>query len=350
MRILKLFSLLSLLLFTGVGCFGGSATSSTDGGIFLSADGGDKWQQLTTVLTAEGIGTLATSQVLTMEIDPQDTQTIYVGTLQRGLLYTYDGGVSWMRPRTESLKEGKIRDVEVDPTDECTVYVTKDERLYKTTNCSRDFDSEVYVETRSGVMITRVAVDWYNPDILWLGLSNGDILKSESGGTTWKTSISTGSYITSLLVNNADSRTILAATESDGLYKSQDQGASWTHIEKELSDYSQANYVNFLVQTNVGDKVLAATKYGLISSTDFGSTWSKIDLLSAPGQVIIRALAMDPENADTIYYSAASTFYRSLDGGQTWTTDKLPTTRLPQYLLVNPENPSQVYLSVVTEY
>jgi photosystem II stability/assembly factor-like uncharacterized protein len=282
-------------------------------------------------------------------MDPQDNSVIYAGTREHGLLMSLDSTTSWQQPRNGGLKEGSVSAVEVDPKDVCTVYVAKGQRLYKTDDCARSFDSEAYVETRTKVAITALAVDWYNTSVVWMGLSNGDILKSEDGANTWRTSLSTKAAVTGLMVNNSDSRVVLVGTEGEAFYKTTDAGESWTQIEDSLKDFKKADKVAALTQDATGSVVVAATGYGLLRSRDFGTTWEALQLLSAPGQVAITAVDVDPRNGEDIVYVAGTTYYRSVDGGVTWTTYKLPSTRIPTALMVDPTDASVVYLGVASE-
>lgn len=344
MRI-SFFLFLASIALLGLGC--SNTNSQTDAGIFITANGGEDWEQSTLVLTSQGLGTLASTDIATLEIDPQDASVLYAGTSKRGLLYTEDAGQSWMRPRLEALKEGYIRDVEVDATAVCTVYVAKDQRLYKTMDCGRSFDSEVYVETRKDVNVHRIAVDWYNPKIVWIGLTNGDLLKSEDGGETWRTVVSSDTAITDILVSNADSRVILVSSEKDGFLKTTDGGATWIKIEGALKDYTNANRVYGIAQTKDAGTVMASTSYGLLRSHDTGDTWEPVSLLTGAGEVSIRAFGIAPDDANLLYYASGSIFYRSQDGGSTWTTSNIQTTKTPYTLVIDPTDTSRVYLGIL---
>lgn len=346
MQIARLLPLLGVFILLGAGCFGGDAPTDMDGGVWKSTDGGTTWQQTNVVPTAEGIGTLSTSNLFNVTMDPSDNEAVYIGTRQRGALFTYDSGASWQRPRNEALKEGWIYDIEVDPSDVCTVYYAKDGRLYKTEDCSRSFDSEVYVETRADVKIKRIAVDWYSPNTVWMGLSNGDVLKSEDAGGSWKTVLTSGWNVTGVLVSNTDSRQVLVATNRDGFYRTTDGGVNWEHVERDLSSYANANRINRVVQTKDSGVVVAASVYGLMRSTDFGATWEPLNLLTSPGQVDIKALAISPSDGNHLVYFAGSTFYQSHDGGETWDTTKMNTSREPQMMAIDPTNSSVLYVGV----
>lgn len=346
---MKRFSVISLsLILLGAGCLGGSSSSGSDGGIFKTTDDGDEWNQAVLVPMASGIGTLATSNVINMEMDPQDNDYLYVGTRENGMLYSEDGGASWRQPRFSSLKDGLIYKVEVDPTDVCKVYVAKGARLYATDDCMRSFDSEVYVDNRSGMSVVQVAVDWYNPRMLWIGLSNGDVLRSEDSGRTWTTVLKAGKEISGFLINNTDSRQVLVSTFSDGIWKTTDTGASWEEVDGGLSELKQSRKVYQMVQSENSGVVIVASKYGLTRSTDFGTTWEAIQLLTSQGQVGIRAVGIDAENPTTIYYAANATFYRTTDGGVTWDTEKFPSSRVPRVLLVDPKDSQVLYIGVAT--
>jgi photosystem II stability/assembly factor-like uncharacterized protein len=281
-------------------------------------------------------------------MDPQDNDFLYIGTRGNGMLYSDDGGASWRQPRYSTLQSDTIYSVEVDPTDVCTVYVARGQRLYRTTDCMRSFDSETYVETRSGVNVVQIAVDWYDNNIIWIGLSNGDVLKSEDFGETWQTSKKIGKEISEMLVSSSDSRSLLVSTYSSGIYKTTDQGETWEGIEGNIKDLKDADEVYDVIQSADAGVIIATTTYGLLKSTDFGSTWEPIDLITSSGQVTIRAVGIDIDNPDTIYYAANSTFYRSFDGGSTWDTERLGSSRVPRVMLVDPEDSSVLYVGVAS--
>lgn len=346
MRNIAILSLSLILL--GAGCFGsGSSSGGSDGGVFKTTTSGEEWGQAVIVPTAQGIGTLATSNILNMEMDPQDNSYLYIGTRSNGMLFSEDSGLSWRQPEHGDLREGLIFNVEVDPTDVCTVYVAKGSRLYATSDCMRTFDSEVYVDNR-GVSVVQIAVDWYDNNNVWIGLGNGDVLKSTDAGGTWRTVLKTGEEISEILINNQDSRSVLVSTFESGIQKTTDSGESWNRVEGNLEDLKAADEIFSLIQTSDSSTLLIASSYGLLRSEDFGSTWEPLELVTSPGQITIRAVGMDQENPDTIYYASNATFYRSLDGGKTWDTERFPTTRVPRVMLVDPVDPTVLYVGVAT--
>jgi photosystem II stability/assembly factor-like uncharacterized protein len=341
----SLIAVLVIFVLVGQGCFslGTQQEARDDGGVFKSLDAGQTWEQRVAYPTPKGVQQLKQLSVDNLTIDPQDSNVIYLGSKGSGLLYSEDAAVSWERPRNSALRNGEVEDISVDPTDVCTVYFVKSKNLHKTDDCLRSADNEVYVETRSRVAIESVEVDWFDPSVVWLGLSNGDLLKSTNGGDTWSNVMNVGSDVTDIIVNLKDSRRIMVATDGDGFYTTRDGGGSWTQFEEGLEDWRGSEDVRHLSQSNNSGVVVAASDYGLLRSFDFGQSWEPIELLTAPGDVDILGLAVDPQNADRIYYTADSTFYRTKDGGGAWTTKQIPTTKLVEAIAVNPEDSDVVY-------
>ncbi len=345
----KLFLLSGLIVLLGAGCFGGGDSQVVaDGGVFKSIDLGEEWTQQVVVPTERGIGTLAGANVMHLKMDPQDSKFLYIGTRKNGMLYSDNGAASWSQPREKELQEGLITDIAVDHKNVCTVYVAKGQKLFKTIDCMRTFDDELYVETRAGVEVIQVEVDWYSRNVLWVGLSNGDLLKSIDSGKTWQTILSTGDEISDILVNKKDSRIVLVGTFASGYFKTVDGGENWTSNDEGLAGLSGSRKVYTLTQSKDSDVVLSATRYGILKSMDFGHTWEPLDLVTSPQEVLIRALVMDPSDPNKIYYASQSTFYSTVDGGATWKTDRLPSTRLPQVMLIDPDDSSVLYIGVMT--
>jgi photosystem II stability/assembly factor-like uncharacterized protein len=345
-RIIPLLLIVSLL---GAGCpslGGGSKAKVADGGVFKTSDAGKTWTQVSAVPTVQGMGTLADSNVISMEADPKDKFFLYATTRNNGMVYSEDGAISWHLPRHAAFRDGTIQTVEVDPSDSCTAYFAKGARLYKTTDCMRTFDDEVYVESRGGIRIQQIVVDWYVKGTVWIGLSNGDVLKSTDKGKSWKTVLKINKEISEIFMNQKDSRVMLISTFDSGIQRTTDGGEHWEKLEGTFTEFPDTERVYAITQTKDGSVMIAATQYGLLRSKDLGSSWEAIDLLTSPGQLTIRAVGVAPKDPKIIYFVAPNTFYRTNDGGQTWQTQKFPSSRVPRVLLIDPDDASVLYVGV----
>lgn len=332
----------------GAGCFGGSTAAVTSGGVWQSADAGKTWEQTAAVPTATGVSSLSDVDVTAFAVDPQDSSAVYAGTLENGVFYSLDSGTSWQRPEEVEARSGQVVGIGVSAKDVCTYFVAKTDRVMKTEDCGRSFDAEVYVVGSSDNVITSMALDWYDPKILWLGTASGNVIRSVDGGGSWTTMTRLDDDVTALMISNADSRIVFAGTKTNGMNRTTDSGTTWTNFEKTLKDFKSSDRVYGFAQNSDGSLMLMNTKYGLLSSTDGGETWSGISLISGSGEERIYGLAVAPESTEIIYYATDATVNRSTSAGSAWTTSELPSTRAGFVMMVDPEDSDHVYLGSAT--
>ncbi|MDA1038649.1 MAG: hypothetical protein O2877_03100, partial [bacterium] len=187
---LYLSSFLFALVFAGAGCLGLGASepgvdTSTDGGMWKSVDAGEIWQQSVSVPRANVIGSASGVNVLTIQTDPTDSNALYVGTESDGMLYSYDGGLTWRQSEDAVARSGAVTAISIDPSNKCRVYLSLGNRILRSDDCSRNFDQTLYVESKPGVIVTAMVVDWFNSENVYAALSDGTVLKSTNRGADW---------------------------------------------------------------------------------------------------------------------------------------------------------------------
>ncbi len=341
---------LSLVLL-GAGCLGGSsAPTNGAGGVYGTTDGGRSWVGMNTLPLATGVSTISGADILSLTQDPSNANVIYAGTKTNGLLMSFDAGKSWQRPPDdkafETVKTGAVLDVEIDSKQPCVWYILKADVLLKTSTCGRAY-SQIYQEGRANQKLTALALDWYNPSIVWLGTTAGDVYKSMDGGSTWASATKLKDDVSAIEVSRADSRIVLAGSNTRSVTRSTDGGATWVEQDKDLKSFAKSAYVHGFAETTDGKQLLMNTDYGILSSTDAGATWTPLTLVTAHGEVKITALGVAPKNGNVIVYGTGSTFYRSVNGGQAWTTTDLPTTRMASAILFPGDSDASMLLGVV---
>jgi len=320
---------------------GKSTVKTPDGGIWRSADGGKIFSQANDVLATDGkVLSLNSVDVNYLINDPQDANSLYAATIQ-GLFYSLDGGNSWQQYK--ALAKLDVQYVAVNPKNKCVVYAISGNKLYKTENCGRDFNN-VYFHQKDKIVLTGIAIDFSNPQIIYLGTSEGEILKSLNGGLAWAVSGRLGkSPVMDILIDPRSSQILYAGTKKDGLYRTNDSGANWLDLGDGLKSYvGSHDYRQLIVDPNTSSSLFFVSKFGLLRSLDNGNNWNIIDLLLKNKSVNIDAVAVNPKNSKEVYYVTGSTLVKTADGGQTWLSKKLPYSRLTTFMQVIGNN---IYLT-----
>lgn len=344
-----LLPLLSLSLL-GAGCFGPStaARKGPDGGVWKTTDGGQTWINKKAFVTGPKVTPKAAAlSVLSMTLDPQDRNAIYLATAENGVVYTLDGGESWQP--VKGLSAGRISAVAVDPKNKCVLYAASANKIYKSQTCGRDW-SQIFFDPRTDKFFTRLAVDWFNPANLYAGSSDGDLFRSMDGGRFWQLARRIdGIGISSIAIDPRDARIIYVGTLGDGILKTEDGGSTWISIRKQFTDvYNSARRVTQIVIDPVdAQTIYTVSKYGVLKSMDRGETWKALQLTSPPETIKINALAVDPQNNKRLVFTGVSTLQFSNDGGNTWTPKKLPTTQAGSSVLIDPLESNTVYLGTI---
>jgi len=341
-----------------IGSNGVGTDTNNDGGVWLSADKGKTWKQFSSVPTVSGKPkSLGGVDVNVLTADPQDSAAVYFGTVGKGLYYTYNVNNGWTE--LKNLGQGTINDVKVDPKVKCNIYAAITNRLYRSNDCGRSWQ-QVYYDNNPGVGVTAIAIDHYNNDNIYIGTSRGDIIKSIDQGISWRTIQRLNESIARLIISPQDSRLVFVATVKNNVYSFHSNTATnadnsadidknfavedWTDLGTVLKDFNLgSNFRDIVVCANDGSLFLASEK-AIVRSPDKGVTWENIKLITPEKDAIINAVAVNPQNSQEIYYVTNTTFFSSADGGVTWITKKLSTSRAGWDLLIDRSNPSIIYL------
>ena len=362
---LKLLILLAVVALVSSACSVSTTSSgggaATDSSVFLSLNSGDTWRPMVSVPTTDGrpqdINDL---NVNVMTMDPQDSLAVYLGSFDHGLYYTYNITNGWNY--VNGLPAATVNDVKVDPRDKCLIYAAISNRLYRSNDCSRNW-TQVYFDSNTGVTVNAVAIDQYNTRNIYIGTSRGEIIKSIDSGNSWRTIQRLDEGVARLIISSLDSRLIFVATVKNKIFRftsNTDTNAAnsadveqnflvenWTDMNSILADYNiGANFKDLAVAAKDGVIYLATDKV-ILRSNDNGDSWQSIKLIPSDKDAVINAFAVNPQDSNNFYYVTNTAFFRTSDGGTTWTTKNLPTKRAGRALLVDFNNPNVIYLGTV---
>ncbi len=290
---------------------------------------------------------------------PTEPDTYYFGAVAGGVWKTTDGGTTWT-PLFDKQSVSSIGAIAVAPSDPNVVYVGTGEAcirgdishgdgVYKSTDAGATWTHVGLRDTRT---IGRIVVHPRNPDLVYVAAlghvygTNAErgVFRSRDGGKTWEKALykdeKTGAIDIALAPGNPSilyaglweaHRTpwsMSSGGPGSGLYKSTDAGATWKRLEG--GGLPEGIYGRIGVSVSGADQnrvwaLVEAKEGGLYRSDDGGANWR---LTSDDPRFRQRAwyythVYADPQHAETVYVLNTG-FYRSTDGGRTFTSFRTP--------------------------
>ncbi len=340
--ILSLFVI--VLIFTLAGCV--NVSIKTDiGGVYKSSDSGQNWVKKKPIANiSETKEFLENVNVTVFAADPQDSKVLYVGTKSKGAYISIDEGNKWFE--VERLPQGKIQAIEVDPTKSHVVYAAVNNTIYKTTDALRNWES-VYVDDKgSEASISDIFVNSLYSNRVYVGFSDGRLIKSVNGGTSWSLWKKFDSGIVETY-KSPKSNKVFAVTEYNGIFVAKDQSDEWSRLDS-LEGVRRQKIQDTVFKDNNFFMVL--TNDNIIRTRNGGKDWKKLELLLPSDyhdtKSRLRAVDFSKQNTDILYYLTDSTLYKSKNGGQDWITYDLGLQGMPMKLLIHPENSEVIYLAI----
>jgi photosystem II stability/assembly factor-like uncharacterized protein len=151
--------------------------------------------------------------------------------------------------------------------------------------------------------------------------------------------------ITSLAVEEGNLNHIIAGSQTGGVWRSQDGGNTWQVLTDNLANIDV--YALAIDPNNSSIYYWGSTNGTIFKSTDSGATWTLHSNL--PGGTVNKIL-IDPTNSSKIYTSAqGGGLFKSIDGGFTWTRIASDATTGHDFEF-KPGDPTVIYASGTTFY
>ncbi|MCK5765005.1 MAG: PKD domain-containing protein [Bacteroidales bacterium] len=236
------------------------------------------WENLGPFFIPNGKGYRGLGRLNAIAFHPTDPEIIFAGAPSGGLWITDDGGITWTS----------------------------------------------YCDDLPTLGVSSIAVDYNNPDIIYMGTGDRDagdasgigVLKSLDGGITWDEANTGIENLTigRMIIHPTNTNVLYIAT-TGGIFKTADAGQSWTQ-------QIIGNFKEILFKSDDPQTLFASKGGDFYKTTDAGDTWTQITngLVSGARAVI----AVTPANADVVYFlvTEGSEFkaqYRSTDAGESFT-------------------------------
>ncbi len=281
---------------------------STGGGVWKTTDAGHSFVNVSD-------GFFAVASIGAVAVAPSDPNVVYVGTgsskirsnvsIGRGMYKSSDAGKTWSflgLPNT-----GQIATVRVDPTNPDIVYVAAqgnpfranpERGVYKTTDGGKTWEQVLHISDTAGAADLELQPG--HPNVLFACLWHA--LR-----TPW---------------------TIISGAQEGGIYKSIDSGAHWTKLGGGLPA-GLFGRSNVAVSNASPDRLYALVEakpgQGLYRSDDAGATWA---LINHSTEITTRpfyytTLGADPNNPDTVWLGD-ETWFKSSDAGKSFQRMPIP--------------------------
>lgn len=269
----------------------------------VSLDGARTWN---------AVGDLAYLPIAAYAVDPADADVVYAGvglnTDGTGLYKTTDGGAHWVY----SLYVRWTMDIDIDPTDPSKVYVASREGLWSSTDAGATWS-----RTDRGISdnnVLSVAVDPFDPHVVYAGTLSHGLYRSTDGGGRWSKS-GTGlpsDRVNAILPDPTVPGRVYAGTVY-GAALSTDGGASWTGADAGMGPRVVLSLAEGAQHPG---RLFAGTSRGVYRSDDGAASWVQISQGLPRTQV--GAVALDPRDDDVVYAGTGVGVFKTDDGGASW--------------------------------
>jgi photosystem II stability/assembly factor-like uncharacterized protein len=289
----------------------------------------------TSVLISDPNKTVGQGRVNAIAVDPNDSNTYYVGSPAGGIWKSTDAGTNWT-PLTDYLPQIGVSGIAINPDNSNIIYIaTGDDDsddsysvgVWKSTDGGTTWNNTGAIPGDPNSM-NEIYIFPDNTNTIIVATSTG-IQKSTDGGNSWKTTlIVTGDdprdQIIDLKMKPGDSDTWYA-TSGRTFYKSTDGGESFNSVFiGGLNNSRRLTMDVTIANPNVVYFVSAGDSFefnGVYKSTDSGSSFTKTaesnDIFGSNQAWFDLALTISDTNEDIVYIGVLD-IWKSTNGGDSF--------------------------------
>ena len=290
------------------------------------------------------------------------TVTAYAASIGHSVWFSHDLGETWNRAFTPTggvYNESRAWCVDVHADRPGEAMAGTDVGLYRWTSKARRW---VHIPSpMDGLHILQVGQSPHDPDTIYAGTRPAMIFKSTDNGQSW-TRCEMGNdaecdfintpRVTSIHFDPIERDTVWVTVEIDGVFRTRDGGATWEKLNNGLRSPDTHNLVFFDDDRRI---ILCSTEEGLHRSDDNGGIWRHIEVPQAPWPYF-RCIRKRADNSGIVFLSVGDKpsgekgmLLRSRDRGATWETVDLPATPNTTiwWIATNPADPMLIFVCTI---
>lgn len=263
-----------------------------------------------------------------------DGQQLYAGTSGHGILASNDGGRSWVKTYSGRYAPN----IALKPDNPAVAIASLRNQVVRTQDGGVSWHTLPLAWAEEEV----VSLLWLADGTLGAGTGQGNLYYSLDEGVTWferGEDLPTQGSVLSLVVAPGTPPRLLAGTWN-GLYASEDGGATWTNLAPTLGPLQAQT----LLKTE--SSLLLGTRAALFRWQPEVAAWQLLPSHPPSGAA---SLAIHPQEERILYAGTSSNgIYRSDDGGVNW--QPLPSLKkgIPALAIV-PTRPERLYALAIWE-
>jgi photosystem II stability/assembly factor-like uncharacterized protein len=267
----------------------GSGEQSRGDGMYKSTDAGKTWTN---------IGLRKTHYISGLLIDPHNPDIILVGALgdntsgaERGVYKSTDGGKTWQQTLLKDPEIG-VADIQVDPDNPSIVYAALWHRTLDLLAPpeGKNQDTFIYRSTDEGTT--------------WKAVEGKDLPAEPMGRI-------------GIAIAPGTSGQRIYANARQGLYRSEDGGATWQRSTTDPRIFS-SGYISEVSVDPKDANIVYAQQTSLYRSTDGGKTFEA--WVGAPSGDDFHVMWINPLNTQDIILGVDQGAIVTVNGGQTWSS------------------------------
>lgn len=355
-----LFPLIALMATSFTGCLNLSGSTSeapeknNNQGVFKSVDGGKTWEQKVDI---EGGGLIDSVKILSMKMDPQNNNILYLGTTANGLYKSSNSADSWEKITDENgilNSSATVYDIAVEKGNSDIIYIAALNsgrgELLKTEDGGKSW-KQSYIISEQNKPVYAVEIDPKSQNLIYIGTAQGGFIESKDWGKEWKTItwFDPGVEIKDILIDFWNTNGIILRL-SGGLVKSIDRGSKWEDLGPKITSSVsgiKVATINSITMHPANPLIIYITYLNLALVTkDGGNKWEKLNTIT-PSKTVIGSVPQVKQVGmigDIIYYGAGNVLYKSENIGGTWAMYNIPIIGDVRYTISDYTNSDVIYV------